>query len=54
MKIRSLLLHVLNMLESRGLMDQVDMRKVMQVVEEQNGMPADITRTAGVVSLQAN
>jgi L,D-transpeptidase ErfK/SrfK len=54
MKIRSMLLHVLYMLESRGLMDQVDMRKVMQVVEEQNGMPADITRTAGVVSLQAN
>ena len=54
MKIRSMLLHVLTMLESRGLMDQVDMRKVMQVVEEQNGMPVDITRTAGVVSLRAN
>ncbi|MDP3182326.1 MAG: L,D-transpeptidase family protein [Desulfobaccales bacterium] len=54
MKIRSMLLHVLNMLENRGLVDQVDMRKVMQVVEEQNGMPVDITRTGGVVSLQAN
>jgi len=43
-KIRSMLLHVLNLLEQRGLADQVNMRKVMQAVEEQNGMPMDITR----------
>jgi L,D-transpeptidase ErfK/SrfK len=50
-KIRSMVLHVLNMLENRGLMDQVDMQKVMQVVEESNGMPVDITkRTEAMVS----
>ncbi len=46
-KIRSMLLHVLNLLESRGLAEQVDMRKVMQVVEEQKGMPVDVTRGGG-------
>lgn len=43
-KIRSMILHVLGMLEQRGLADQVDMQKVMQTVEEQNGMPVDITK----------
>jgi L,D-transpeptidase ErfK/SrfK len=43
-KIRSMLLHVLRLLEQRGLADQVHMGKVMQAVEEQNGMPVDITR----------
>jgi L,D-transpeptidase ErfK/SrfK len=45
-KIRSMILHVLNMLEQRGLADQVDMRRVMQVVEEQYGNPVDVTRGA--------
>jgi L,D-transpeptidase ErfK/SrfK len=45
-KIRSMILHVLNLLEQRGLADQVNMRKVMQVVEEQNGMPVDVTKEA--------
>ncbi|MDO9533245.1 MAG: L,D-transpeptidase family protein [Deltaproteobacteria bacterium] len=45
-KIRSMILHVLNMLEQRGLADQVNMRKVMQAVEEQNDLPVDITRGA--------
>jgi L,D-transpeptidase ErfK/SrfK len=54
-KIRSMILHVLNMLEQRGLADQVNMRKVMQAVEEQNGMPLDITRgAAGSNSLAQN
>ena len=43
-KIRSMILHVLNLLEQRSLADQVNMRKVMQAVEEQNGLPIDITR----------
>ncbi|MCK9374629.1 MAG: L,D-transpeptidase family protein [Syntrophobacterales bacterium] len=43
-KIRSMILHVLGMLEQRGLADQVDLQKVMQTVEEQNGMPVDITK----------
>jgi L,D-transpeptidase ErfK/SrfK len=43
-KIRSMILHVLNLLEQQGLADRVNMRKVMQAVEEQNGMPLDITR----------
>jgi L,D-transpeptidase ErfK/SrfK len=38
-KIRSMILPVLNLLEQRGLADQVDMRKVMQTVEEQDGVP---------------
>jgi L,D-transpeptidase ErfK/SrfK len=46
-KIRSMILHVLNLLEQRGLADQVDMRKVMQTVEEQDGMPVDVTKTEG-------
>jgi L,D-transpeptidase ErfK/SrfK len=46
-KIRSMLLHVLNMLEQRGLADQVNTEKVMQVVEEQTGMPVDITKATG-------
>jgi L,D-transpeptidase ErfK/SrfK len=45
-KIRSMLLHVLAMIEQKGLTDQVDLRKVLQVVEEQTGMPMDITRGA--------
>jgi len=44
LKIRSMLLHVLNLLEQRGLADQVDMRRVLQTVEEQTGMPMDISR----------
>ena len=43
-KIRSMILHVLNMLEQRGLADQVDTQKVMQTVEEQTGMPVDVTK----------
>jgi L,D-transpeptidase ErfK/SrfK len=46
-KIRSMLLHVLNLLEQRGLADQVDMRRVMQTVEEQDGMPVDVTKAEG-------
>ncbi len=42
-KIRSMLLHVLAMLEQRGLTNQVSMRRVLQVVEEQTGMPMDVT-----------
>jgi L,D-transpeptidase ErfK/SrfK len=45
-KIRSMILHVLNLLEQRGLADQVDMRRVMQVVEEHYGNPVDVTRGA--------
>jgi hypothetical protein len=42
-------------LEQRGLADQVNVRKVMQAVEEQNGLPVDITRgTAGVDGLALN
>jgi L,D-transpeptidase ErfK/SrfK len=45
-KIRSMILHVLNLLEQRGLADQVDMNKVMQTVEEEDGMPVDVTKNA--------
>jgi L,D-transpeptidase ErfK/SrfK len=45
-KIRSMILHVLNMLEQRGLADQVDTQIVMQTVEEQTGMPVDVTKKA--------
>jgi L,D-transpeptidase ErfK/SrfK len=50
-KIRSMILHVLNLLEQKGLADQVNMRKVMQVVEEQNGVPTDISRGSGTGGL---
>jgi L,D-transpeptidase ErfK/SrfK len=53
-KIPSMILHVLNLLEQRGLADQVNMRKVMQAVEEQNGLPLDVTRGAGGDSLALN
>jgi L,D-transpeptidase ErfK/SrfK len=43
-KIRSMIFHVLNLLESRGVASQVNMEKVMQTVEEHTGMPIDITR----------
>ena len=43
-KIRSMILHVLSLLEQRGLADQVDMSKVMQTVEEQDGIPVDVTK----------
>jgi L,D-transpeptidase ErfK/SrfK len=52
-KIRSMILHVLNLLEQRGLADQVDMRRVMQVVEEHYGNPVDVTRGALVTGGQA-
>jgi L,D-transpeptidase ErfK/SrfK len=45
--IRSMLLHVLSMLEQRGLSDQVNMTKVMQTVEEQNGAVVDISGSGG-------
>jgi L,D-transpeptidase ErfK/SrfK len=45
-RIRSMLLHVLGLIERQGLTDQVDMRKVLQTVEEQTGMPMDVTRGA--------
>lgn len=48
-KFRSMILHVLRLLEQRTLADQVDMQKVMRTVEEQTGMPVDITkRDAGL------
>ena len=47
-KIRSMILHVMNLIEQQGLSDQVDMRKVLQTVEEQTGMPMDITGGRGV------
>jgi L,D-transpeptidase ErfK/SrfK len=54
-KIRSMILHVLGMLEQRGLADQVDTQKVMQAVEEQTGMPIDITkRDAGSAGATAS
>jgi L,D-transpeptidase ErfK/SrfK len=43
-KIRSMILHVLTMLEQRGLTDKVEMRRVLQVVEEQTGMAVEITK----------
>jgi L,D-transpeptidase ErfK/SrfK len=46
-KIPSMILHVLNLLEQRGLADQVDMRKVMQTVEEHYGNPVNITKQGG-------
>jgi len=42
-KIRSMIFHVLNLLESRGLTGLVNMERVMQTVEESTGMPVDIT-----------
>jgi L,D-transpeptidase ErfK/SrfK len=46
-KIPSMILHVLNLLEQRSLADQVDMRKVMQTVEEHYGNAVDITKQTG-------
>jgi len=43
-KIRSMIFHVLSLLESRGLLGSVNMEKVMQTVEEHTGMPIDISR----------
>ena len=43
-----MILHVLNLLEQRGLADQVDMGKVMQTVEEQTGAPVDISSRSAV------
>jgi L,D-transpeptidase ErfK/SrfK len=43
-KIRSMIFHVLNLVEDRGLSPYVDMGKVMQAAEEQTGAPVDVTR----------
>jgi hypothetical protein len=43
-KIRSMIFHVLSMLESRGLTGLVNMQRVMQTVEERTGMPIDVSR----------
>jgi len=55
-KIPSMILHVLNLIEQRGLADQVDMRKVMQTVEEHYGNPVDITKqvTGGLAFKASN
>lgn len=51
-RIRSMIFHVLSLLESRGLTGLVDMQRVMQTVEERTGMPIDISRreTGGMIS----
>ena len=51
-KIRSMIFHVLNLLESRGLTGLVNMQRVMQAVEERTGMPMDISRgdASGMIS----
>jgi L,D-transpeptidase ErfK/SrfK len=46
-RIRSMIFHVLGLLESQGLTGQVNMEKVMQTVEEHTGMPIDISRGQG-------
>jgi L,D-transpeptidase ErfK/SrfK len=46
-KIRSMIFHVLSLLESHGLTGKVNMEKVMQTVEEQTGMPIDVTGGQG-------
>jgi len=53
-KIRSMIFHVLSLLENHGLSGAVDMQRVMQTVEEHTGMPIDISRreTGTVVSWQ--
>jgi L,D-transpeptidase ErfK/SrfK len=43
-KIRSMIFHVLSLLESRGVANQVNTERVMQTVEEHTGMPIDVTR----------
>jgi L,D-transpeptidase ErfK/SrfK len=55
-KIPSMILHVLNLIEQHGLSDQVDMRKVMQTVEEHYGNPMDISKnvTSGMALNAAN
>ena len=54
-KIPSMMLHVLNLLDQRGLAAQVNTRKVMQAVEEQNGLPVDVSRGgAGADGLALN
>jgi len=50
-KIRSMMLHVLSLIERRGLAAQVDVRKVLQTVEEQTGMSRDVTAGGGTGSL---
>lgn len=53
-KIRSMIFHVLSLLESRGLSGLVNMERVMQTVEEHTGMPIDVTRgqASGLTSLR--
>jgi L,D-transpeptidase ErfK/SrfK len=46
-KIRSMIFHVLSLLDSRGLTGQVNMERVMQTVEEHTGMPIDVSRGQG-------
>jgi hypothetical protein len=42
-----MIFYVLSMLEQRGRSNQVNMLRVMQTVEEQTGMPIDVTKTPG-------
>jgi len=49
-KIRSMIFHVLSLLENHGLSGLVDLQRVMQTVEEHTGMPIDLSRReAGTV-----
>jgi L,D-transpeptidase ErfK/SrfK len=43
-KIPSMLLHVLKMLENRGLLEMVDMNRVLRTVEEKTGVPVEISK----------
>jgi L,D-transpeptidase ErfK/SrfK len=53
-RIRSMIFHVLSLLESRGLTGLVNLTRVMQAVEEQTGVAMDISRggEGGMMSRQ--
>lgn len=43
-RIRSMIYHVLGLLENHGLVGEVDLVRVLRAVEEHTGMPVDISR----------
>lgn len=52
-KVPDMLIHTLNKLENRGLIPEVDISRVIKVVEEKLGLPEEVTKTAeGVAAWQ--
>jgi L,D-transpeptidase ErfK/SrfK len=53
-KIPDMLIYTLNRLENAKVLNEVDLTKVMKIVEEKWGIPTDVTKSAGSLASQSD